>query len=76
MKVIDADTLMEQIARMVENAPSIEQKRSRWSMEWNSFFKVDMPMCIECKAYYPFKTNFCPHCGAYMRQVDEESHDL
>lgn len=87
MRLIDADELIEmayrmrldsreQIACMIESAPTIEpeQKRGRWIKDCNVAFYWK---CSECGAYLFWRKedyllrendnpNYCPNCGARM----------
>ena len=37
--------------------------------EWTNWY------CSECDAPNSWPTDFCPYCGADMREVDDERHD-
>lgn len=50
------------------NADVVERKRGDWNFTWHSVFKEYLPTCSCCGRLSVFKYNFCPECGAYMRQ--------
>ena len=63
----------------IEDLPSAqpERKRGKWKP-----YRCDMYECSECGYIYTELTdrhrcgaNFCPHCGADMREVDDERPD-
>lgn len=45
-----------------------EQKKGKWEMEWHCFLHREVPMCSQCLRVSAFKYNFCPYCGAEMRE--------
>ena len=45
-----------------------ERKKGKWEMVWNTFFHTELPKCTVCKNFEVYKTNFCPNCGADMRE--------
>ena len=62
----------------VMDAPTIEPKRGEWTVsireEWagDGCVKVMTCRCSVCGVRaYEYKTNFCPHCGADMRNIKE-----
>ena len=53
----------------VEWLPVVEErKKGKWEMIWHFFFHAEVPICSQCRKVSPFKTNFCPNCGADMRE--------
>lgn len=66
-----AMSLIKEIA--LRPADVVERKKGKWEMVWNSFFHVEVPTCSQCRTVSPFeKTNFCPNCGADMREEKED----
>ena len=60
------------------NAPTVdavERKRGRWEMKPDpyGFFEV-IPVCSECGCTTKMRETYkyCPHCGAEMREGEEE----
>ena len=56
---------------VVEELPAadvVERKRGEWNFTWHSMFKEYLPTCSCCGRLSAFKYNFCPECGADMRQ--------
>ena len=41
-------------------------KHGRWKMEWSTIFHTELPACSECGRFAPYKSKFCPNCGARM----------
>lgn len=37
---------------------------------------TDTIICSECKKYFPYKTFYCPHCGAKMDGKEEADKTL
>ena len=60
------------IYKALEDAPTIEPKRGEW-LERNSGF-IKWIRCSACnhRIYQGTKTNFCPNCGAEMREREGE----
>ena len=55
----------------------IETINSRAHGEWtkrrlDDDTKFFMPRCSKCDAMMPYRFNFCPNCGADMREVQHE----
>ena len=48
-----------------------ERKRGKWIMDMDrhSF------LCSMCGAWQKYNRNYCPNCGADMREVDDERPD-
>lgn len=55
----------------IKGVPSAQSERPKgeWKKEWNCVFHVDLPICSYCLEFSPFKYDFCPRCGADMREV-------
>lgn len=78
MRLIDADALInnipseEIIAKMfVAHAPTIEPKRGEWirTERMGTFKLYD---CSVCGIHIEAPWNFCPNCGADMREREGE----
>ena len=57
------------LARVPSAQP--ERKRGKWKMD----LKRHVFVCSICGAWQVFNCNFCPNCGADMREVDDERPD-
>lgn len=55
----------------VNALPSTERK-GKWIDKWHILFKEELPMCSVCNNFSIFKSDFCPNCGADMRERREE----
>lgn len=72
--------LGEQIIRTLDNAPTIERPRGEWLSHYEYCKKHDcIPSgliafwwCNQCEQGVEIATNFCPNCGADMREGDAE----
>ena len=55
---------------MIENAPTIEPQRTG---RWESGTDLDREWCIcsECFHQQYDKTNYCPNCGARMKEPED-----
>lgn len=55
----------------IEDAPTIEERKKG---EWSEFVP-GLYKCSECGKFSPTKEDFCPNCGADMReeQADDKS---
>lgn len=51
----------------VDDAPTIEPKRSEWIEMYRNGFGNMICMCSKCN-FHTTKSNFCPNCGADMRK--------
>lgn len=83
MRLIDADELIEmayrmrldsreQIACMIESAPTIEpeQKHGRWGKRYISDFRFQY-YCSVCGMIQVYgEANYCPNCGARMEGTE------
>ena len=61
---------------MITNSPTIEPKQGEWITErvWFTFqgtFRIDY-QCSECEFKTIYTSNFCPNCGARMREINNE----
>ena len=70
------------VAKLINSIPSadvVEQKKGKWEeipLETGGF-TIRMPYCSLCGARpaeigWYYRTNFCPNCGADMREDGEE----
>ena len=65
------------IIEAIEEAPTIEPKRGEWvnQHKWsNGFFERECSVCGAMKPLlrHTAKINFCPNCGADMREREGE----
>ena len=71
MKLVDADELAPLVKRLVEMMPTVDPvKHGRWEDE-----NVDdqvVARCSACNIWNTTRTPYCPHCGAYMLDEEEE----
>ena len=63
---------------VVKQLPPIQPKRGKW-IEIEAFDDSRYVKCDQCKTVQVFyygkrNTNFCPNCGADMREVNNESN--
>lgn len=61
------------IFKKLRNLPAAEPKMGRWVKEWQDgkgYTRIDGYKCSECDGLYPWKTNYCPNCGADTREVE------
>lgn len=53
---------------------TIEQIKSREKGRWIPYLKEGLIVkCSECKSRYTLGYNFCPNCGADMREVEDRN---
>lgn len=82
MRLIDADALQNEYKQshegkrllLIDVAPTIEPepKKGRWMLRnADSGFHTDC-VCSECKSRHAIGWNFCPNCGASMKEGDLE----
>ena len=57
--------------RQATKASDAEPKRGRW-MPFHSEAAGDIQYCSACDVGFAHRTDFCPHCGADMREVDDD----
>ena len=60
------DEITNCIAEVV-NAPTIEPKHGKWIEMYRNGFGNMICMCSKCN-FHATKSNFCPNCGADMRE--------
>lgn len=58
----------------IEEAPTIKPKCGKWIETYISvcFGEMVMYKCDQCGVVVGFKTNFCPNCGARMKELNDE----
>ena len=84
MRLIDADSIeiphfhlatdRIKVIEAIDNTPTIEPKHGRW-LETDYVDSDDQPMCRCSECDYLFNWtgwNFCPNCGADMRESKEK----
>ena len=87
MRLIDADVSIEKIKSLpleldaetiqrcieLSNMPSVhsERKKGRWILKEN-IFKVAVAYCSACYEIDSHMPNFCPNCGADMREEEQK----
>ena len=83
-RLIDADALKESfcegafttrgVREIIDNAPTVEPKKGKWKKRHENSYEC--PFCGEENFYAydevlgKFNDNFCPNCGADMRETD------
>lgn len=88
MRLIDADALIEEYDRvhvgepggarkLMCDAPTVEERKTgKWILCTDERFDIDYYKCSEC-GYEPYRkmdiSNFCPNCGADMREGQDDS---
>lgn len=85
MRLIDADALLKKGKYMygfgknkyvsehdIAACPTIETepKRGRW-VPFHSEAAGDSQYCSYCGVGFAHRTDFCPHCGSDMREVED-----
>ena len=68
------------VKQLLESLPSAqpERKKGKWIPHEDDDGEHYGDKCSECGEWYvmPYgKTNFCPHCGAYMRDGEDKRTD-
>jgi len=58
----------------IDNAPTIELKRGEWIEMYRNGFGNMICMCSKCN-FHATKSNFCPNCGADMRESNSSIID-
>ena len=60
----------------IPSADVVERKRGEWILKTDEVLDIDFYACSECE-YEPYRkmdiSNFCPNCGADMREQTERS---
>lgn len=79
-RLIDADKLMEQkfknpisynaFVNLVKRQPTVEPKQGQWEVG-GKICGLDYSQCSLCKTWVDIPSPYCPHCGAYMGEVEE-----
>lgn len=64
----------EDIQRYIEVAPSVESK-GEWISHYDEEAKEGWYECSCCHSERAFNTNFCPDCGADMREPKDILHE-
>lgn len=72
--MLNADSLWKALEIMdaQPTADVVERKKGKWIEKWNGHFKTNVPRCSLCSNASPFKYNYCPTCGADMREEKTE----
>ena len=66
-----ADVINIEALEIAVRAMAEERKKGEWERHY--FFHVEVPICSQCRKVSPFKNDFCPNCGADMRE--EKAND-
>lgn len=82
MRLIDADALLKDIndypygyRGMIKDTiaiqPTVEPKHGHWieKRDIHGFYS----QCSECGLPFEYAVTFCPHCGAKMDEVEDET---
>lgn len=72
--MLNADSLWKTLEIMdaQPTADVVERKKGKWIEKWNGHFKTNVPRCSLCSNASPFKYNYCPTCGADMREEKQK----
>ena len=56
---------------VIKAAPTVEERpHGKWIIQ---DIVHCLQYCSECRTYSEFKWNFCPNCGADMREANDET---
>lgn len=80
MRLIDADEVLArienpyqkaEIARWLRDAPTIERKKGQWISldDFRGKYNTCGYKCSECGEHSEYEENYCPNCGADMRET-------
>ena len=88
VRLIDADALIEEMPTvmdmqdaylpihfkewLIDEAPTIEPKRGAWEATTMVDCGASIYLCSVCEYEVTRLSNFCPNCGASMRERDGE----
>lgn len=61
------ETTLNQFIDYIDEAPTIEPKHGEWIEMYRNGFGNMICMCSKCN-FHATKSNFCPNCGADMRE--------
>lgn len=65
-----------EVCRFIDRQPAagvVERKRGEWDAKvMKDIGTYTVYWCSECNCVSYFKHNFCPNCGADMREVEHE----
>lgn len=65
------ETTLNQFIDYINEAPTIEPKHGEWIEMYRNGFGNMICMCSKCN-FHATKNNFCPNCGADMREREDE----
>ena len=61
---------------LIKNAPTVDAvlvRRGKWNKQYSSGLKVEKGYVSSCcDMWNERRSNFCPNCGADMREVDHD----
>lgn len=69
----------EEVKKAMQNAEVTllpADKKGKWMKEQygaNGYTYINGYRCSKCTLMYPWKTNYCPNCGARMEERDEHT---
>ena len=72
-RIIDSERSKEQMLTMLDNVPTADirdNKHGKWVKRFEGTIAEGI-FCNQCWRSTHRRTNFCPNCGAYMREVEE-----
>ena len=56
---------------IIRKVPSVQPRKGKWEMD-NPHSEIYRYACSECHAHHRARYDFCPSCGADMREGDAE----
>ena len=66
-------TGMSEALRAIKDLPSAQPRKGKWIKE-NPYSGIYRYACSECYAHHRARYDFCPSCGADMREGDSDDN--